>query len=253
MSFSDRIRYSTSSTLYSVPLYLANSTLSPALRFIGTRRPLSSRRPSPTARTVPSIGRSLLAVSGRKIPPLVCASRSAGLTTTRSARGRMRKSATIVVIPPCRRTNTVRGRTHPVTYCRVNATALLWRYSTPVEHPSSMASLQRPFGPKPEAIGGHMRRIAHDSEPFTWRKVSRQNPQSSVCNVQKPGAPAIAGIVPSHDGDDPPQEQVYHKSTFLAIGSRKWRLPIDQRTPFVPPPRASSAHLKVAVSARRFL
>src|SRR6266545_6850497 len=140
-----------------------------------------------------------------------------------------------------------------VTYCRVNATALLWRYSTPVEHPSSMASLQRPFGPKPEAIGGHMRRIAHDSEPFTWRKVSRQNPQSSVCNVQKPGPPAIAGIVPSHDGDDPPQEQVYHKSTFLAIGSRKWRLPIDQRTPFVPPPRASSAHLKVAVSARRFL
>src|SRR6266540_1291367 len=112
ISFSDRIRYSTSSTLYSVPLYLANSTLSPALTFIGTRRPLSSRRPSPTARTTPSIGRSLLAVSGRKMPPLVCASRSAGLTTTRSASGRMRKSATIVVVPPCHRTNRMRGRAH---------------------------------------------------------------------------------------------------------------------------------------------
>src|SRR6476620_5116365 len=100
MSFSVRIRYSTSSTLYSVPLYLANSTLSPALTCIGTRRPLSSRRPAPTARTVPSIGRSLLAVSGRKMPPLVFSSRSAGLITTRSASGRMRKSAAIVVVPP---------------------------------------------------------------------------------------------------------------------------------------------------------
>ncbi len=45
---------------------------------------------------------------------------------------------------------------YTVTYCRVNATALLWRYPTPVEHPSSMAPLHVPFEPKPEAIGDHM-------------------------------------------------------------------------------------------------
>jgi transposase len=36
-----------------------------AITAIGTRLPLSSSRPSPMARTVPSCGRSLLAVSGR--------------------------------------------------------------------------------------------------------------------------------------------------------------------------------------------
>ena len=56
---------------------------------------------------------------------------------------------------------------------------------------------------------------AYDSEPFTWRKVSRQNPQSSVGNVHR-----------SRVHRPEPElclrtEQVYHNSRFYAIGSRK--------------------------------
>src|SRR5690242_6672024 len=44
------------------------------------------------------------------MPPLVFSSRSAGLITTRSASGRMRKSAAILVVPPYSRTTRMRGR-----------------------------------------------------------------------------------------------------------------------------------------------
>src|SRR5690348_17782343 len=47
--------------------------------------------------------------------------------------------------------------------------------------------------------------------------------------------------------------QVYHKSTFLAIGRAKLAARVQNVEPNIAPPRASSAHLKVAVSARRFL
>src|SRR5688572_6402494 len=53
---------------------------------MGSRLPSSRVRPGPTARTVPSWGRSL-AVSGMTIPLLVISSRAVGLTTSRSPRG----------------------------------------------------------------------------------------------------------------------------------------------------------------------
>src|SRR5437870_7064713 len=85
-SFSDTIRCSVSSTLNSLPAYLAWSTLSPTLSSIGTLVPLSRILPVPTASTMPSWGFSL-AVSGRTIPLLVFSSFSTGLTTTRSPNG----------------------------------------------------------------------------------------------------------------------------------------------------------------------
>src|SRR5438270_23364 len=85
-SFSDTIRYSMSSTLNSLPAYLAYSTLSPTLSSIGTLVPLSRSLPVPTASTMPSWGFSL-AVSGITIPLLVRSSLSTGLSTTRSPSG----------------------------------------------------------------------------------------------------------------------------------------------------------------------
>src|SRR6187431_3521553 len=61
-------------------------TLSPTLTSIGTRLPLSSMRPGPTATTSPSWGFSL-AVSGITRPDAVVCSASADLTTTLSSRG----------------------------------------------------------------------------------------------------------------------------------------------------------------------
>src|SRR6266540_3342692 len=81
-----RINSSSSSSLNSVPLYLANSTVSPFLMSTWTRLPLSRTRPGPTERTSPCCGRSL-AVSGRTMPLLVVSSRVFGLTTTRSPIG----------------------------------------------------------------------------------------------------------------------------------------------------------------------
>src|SRR5207248_1406681 len=88
MSFSDRIRYSISSTLISLPAYFAYTTRSPILTSSGSRLPVASiKRPLPTASTMPSCGFSL-AVSGSRMPLLVRSSRSTGLMTTRSPNGR---------------------------------------------------------------------------------------------------------------------------------------------------------------------
>src|SRR5215211_931325 len=87
MSFSDRMSKSSSSSLNSVPEYLAKRTSLPALTSIGMRLPSSSRRPSPTATIVPRCGFSLT-VSGITIPDLVVSSRLEGRTTTRSPSGR---------------------------------------------------------------------------------------------------------------------------------------------------------------------
>src|SRR5689334_3497427 len=63
-------------------------TTSPTLTSSGTRLPLSSTRPGPTAMTVPSCGFSL-AVSGMTRPEAVVVSASFAWTTTRSSRGLM--------------------------------------------------------------------------------------------------------------------------------------------------------------------
>src|SRR5260370_10899353 len=76
MSFSLRTRYSSPSSLNSVPPYLANRMRSPSRTSIGARSPLSNKRPLPTAITVPSWGFSL-AVSGMTIPLLVTSSLAA--------------------------------------------------------------------------------------------------------------------------------------------------------------------------------
>jgi hypothetical protein len=99
-----------------------------------------------------------------------------------------------------------------------------------------------------------MRRGAYDAEHFTERAVSRSNPQ---CSVLKRALTGSTGAIPElclpRDGDYPPHEQVCHKTAFLTIGSRKRHLSTRGWTPFVPPHFASSARLKPAVSARRFL
>src|SRR5919106_1896025 len=63
-------------------------TLSPTVTSSGTRLPLSSMRPWPTARTSPSWGFSL-AVSGMTRPEAVVVSASRALTTIRSSSGLM--------------------------------------------------------------------------------------------------------------------------------------------------------------------
>jgi hypothetical protein len=69
------------------------------------------------------------------------------------------------------------------------------------------------------------------------------NPQFLTCS--KPGPPARAGIVPSHVA------QVYH-TLFLALGNQT-AAHISGVVFLHAPPLASSAWLKPAVSARRFL
>src|SRR5690606_14337720 len=83
MSSSFTTRYSVPSSLTSVPEYLPNSTLSPALTFGARTEPLSSALPSPTATTSPLIGFSV-AVSGMTMPPADSFSSSMRLMTTRS-------------------------------------------------------------------------------------------------------------------------------------------------------------------------
>src|SRR4029453_13074877 len=61
-------------------------TVSPTLTSIGTRLPLSSTRPGPTAMTVPSCGFSL-AVSGITSPDAVVVSASLAWTRIRSSSG----------------------------------------------------------------------------------------------------------------------------------------------------------------------
>ena len=74
MSFSLMIKYFFSSSLISLPEYLAKTTLSPSATSISTRfLPSSSQRPGPTATIKPSCGFSL-AVSGSRIPLAVFSS-----------------------------------------------------------------------------------------------------------------------------------------------------------------------------------
>ena len=101
-----------------------------------------------------------------------------------------------------------------VTYCRVNATALPWRYSTPVEHPSSMASLQRPCTASRTAI----------ESACPW-----QTPMSfllgSGLSAETPKTQLEMYIVAGSTGPSRNcafvQEQVHHNSKFYAIGSCK--------------------------------
>jgi hypothetical protein len=72
--------------LISVPPYFEYRTVSPSATSSGTREPLSSILPSPTARTSPRCGFSL-AVSGRTMPEEVFSSSSIARTIRRSPRG----------------------------------------------------------------------------------------------------------------------------------------------------------------------
>jgi len=83
------------SILISVPAYLPISTRSPTLTSSGIRLPLSSRRPAPTATTLPSSGFSF-AVSGMMMPPLTFSSASTLFTRMRSCRG-----FTFILRPSC--------------------------------------------------------------------------------------------------------------------------------------------------------
>src|ERR687894_550779 len=76
-------------------------TTSPTFTSSGTRLPLSSTRPGPTAMTVPSWGFSL-AVSGMTRPEAVVVSASLAWTTTRSSSGLMVTLVAVVtsVTPP---------------------------------------------------------------------------------------------------------------------------------------------------------
>src|ERR1700729_2944103 len=85
-SRAESTRYSSPEYLTSVPPYLLYSTTSPTLTSTGTREPLSSKRPGPTATTLPSWGFSL-AVSGITSPDAVTCSASSGWTTMRSSSG----------------------------------------------------------------------------------------------------------------------------------------------------------------------
>src|SRR5581483_11681775 len=92
------IRWSSPSSVTSVPTYLPNSTCEPSLTSTGRRLPSSVRRPGPTAITRPCCGFSL-AVSGRTIPPLDTSSRSEGLSSRRSASGlTLVANATAIVV-----------------------------------------------------------------------------------------------------------------------------------------------------------
>src|SRR6185436_18482394 len=86
ISSSRTITCSMSSIRTSVPMYLPMRTRSPAATSRAMRLPSSSRRPAPTAMTVPSSGFSL-AVSGMMMPPFAFCSGSMRLTRTRSFSG----------------------------------------------------------------------------------------------------------------------------------------------------------------------
>src|SRR5580698_9290587 len=81
----------------SVPPYLLYSTTSPTWTSTGTRAPLSSKRPGPTARTLPSWGFSF-AVSGITSPDAVTCSASSGWTTIRSSSGLRTTLVAVVTI-----------------------------------------------------------------------------------------------------------------------------------------------------------
>src|SRR5580692_12305381 len=96
-SRAESTRYSSLLYFTSVPPYLLYSTRSPTLTSTGTRLPLSSNRPAPTARTSPSWGFSL-AVSGITRPDAVVCSASSGRTTIRSSSGLMAVLLLVAVV-----------------------------------------------------------------------------------------------------------------------------------------------------------
>src|ERR1700683_1049807 len=96
-SRAESTRYSSPEYFTSVPPYLLYSTTSSTLTSTGTREPLSSKRPGPTARTLPSWGFSF-AVSGITSPDAVTCSASSGLTTIRSSSGLITTLVAVVTI-----------------------------------------------------------------------------------------------------------------------------------------------------------
>src|SRR6201999_2702504 len=99
-SRAESTRYSSPEYFTSVPPYLLYSTTSPTWTSTGTRAPLSSKRPGPTARTLPSWGFSF-AVSGITSPDAVTCSASSGWTTIRSSSGlRTTLVAVVTICPP---------------------------------------------------------------------------------------------------------------------------------------------------------
>src|SRR5690606_27601191 len=100
-SRAERTRYSSPPYFTSVPPYFEYRTVSPTLTSIGIRLPLSSTRPGPTARTVPSCGFSL-AVSGITMPDAVVVSASIAWTTMRSSSGLIATFVAVVTDIPSR-------------------------------------------------------------------------------------------------------------------------------------------------------
>src|SRR6266545_3559376 len=98
-SRADSTRYSSPEYLTSVPPYLLYRTTSPTETSSGTRLPLSSKRPGPTAMTVPSCGFSF-AVSGMTMPEAVVVSASFAWTTRRSSSGLMLTLVAVTVNLP---------------------------------------------------------------------------------------------------------------------------------------------------------
>src|SRR5580693_681532 len=96
-SRAESTRYSSPEYLTSVPPYLLYSTTSPTWTSTGTRAPLSSTRPGPTAITLPSWGFSF-AVSGITSPDAVTCSASSGWTTIRSSSGLRTTLVAVVTI-----------------------------------------------------------------------------------------------------------------------------------------------------------
>jgi hypothetical protein len=95
-------------------------------------------------------------------------------------------------------------------------------------------------------------RNAYDLEDFTRSRVPDRNLLSSVFNGLVTGS---TGEVPElclpPDRDGPRQEQVYHKSTYLARGRRKPRRISPKCVSSLRRVFGSSTRLKAAVSAER--
>src|ERR671917_303052 len=97
-------------------------TVSPTETSTGTRLPLSSIRPGPTARTVPSCGFSL-AGSGITRPDAVVVSASFAWTTIRSSSGLIATLVAVVTGIPSWGTGFVTGRPEPTSVNLPHATS----------------------------------------------------------------------------------------------------------------------------------
>src|SRR5690606_23011559 len=96
-SRADRTRNSSAPNFTSVPPYLLYRTRSPTAKSSGTRLPLSSMRPGPTATTSPSWGFSF-SVSGMTRPLAVGCSASTCLMTMRSSSGLMDTDTSYLIL-----------------------------------------------------------------------------------------------------------------------------------------------------------